>query len=356
MKILIIKRGALGDVVRTAYFAKALKERFNAHETLCRIYWLTADSALPLLRFNPFIDVLATDPTSFGKEHFDVVYSLDDELDTLEATRRYSRSRLVGAYLDSDNQTAYCRQSAPWFDMGLLSAYGKAEADRRKSANRLTHAMLFSGIFETAKPAPHFFNSPAKTRFFDRLCKTRAKGKLKIGINAFAGQRWRSKSLLEAEFIALLQRLCTAGFADAPAHIFLIGGAEDTERNKVAAKLSGFHQQISMIDTSADVLDLAALVHAMDLFISSDSLAMHLAIAQQIPTVCFFSPTSSAEIEEPAYVKKVVSTHRDYCNYRSDADNTTITADRLFSASQALVNNLPQRLTINAIETAEEAQ
>ncbi len=52
MHILIIKRGALGDVVGTAYFARALKEKQGNG---IRISWITSTDALPLLRFNPYI-------------------------------------------------------------------------------------------------------------------------------------------------------------------------------------------------------------------------------------------------------------------------------------------------------------
>jgi heptosyltransferase-2 len=66
--------------------------------------------------------------------------------------------------------------------------------------------------------------------------------------------------------------------------------------------------------------------------VSSDSLAMHLAIAQDIPTVAFFSPTSAAEIDGFGRLVKVASTAGDYCSYAKDADNSSITHERLLSA------------------------
>ena len=58
--LLIVKHGALGDVVRTAYFAKPLARKTINTENDTRIFWLTSQSALPLLRFNPYIDIIAT--------------------------------------------------------------------------------------------------------------------------------------------------------------------------------------------------------------------------------------------------------------------------------------------------------
>jgi hypothetical protein len=39
MHFLVVKKGALGDVVRTSYFAKALKDRFGND---LRLSWITA--------------------------------------------------------------------------------------------------------------------------------------------------------------------------------------------------------------------------------------------------------------------------------------------------------------------------
>ena len=48
--------------------------------------------------------------------------------------------------------------------------------------------------------------------------------------------------------------------------------------------------------------------------------------------VVFFAPTSAAEIELYGRGEKVVSTSADYCSYKADADNSSITAERLCAA------------------------
>src|ERR1700689_951946 len=52
MHILIVKKGALGDVVRTSYFAKSLKRKFGPG---LRLSWITAPASADLLRLNPNI-------------------------------------------------------------------------------------------------------------------------------------------------------------------------------------------------------------------------------------------------------------------------------------------------------------
>ena len=48
--------------------------------------------------------------------------------------------------------------------------------------------------------------------------------------------------------------------------------------------------------------------------------------------MAFFAPTSAAEIELYGRGEKVVSTAPDYCSYRPDADNRSLTAERLAAA------------------------
>ena len=78
-------------------------------------------------------------------------------------------------------------------------------------------------------------------------------------------------------------------------------------------------------------MEFAAIVRGLDLLLTSDSLALHVAVAGRVPVVAFFAPTSAAEIELYGRGEKVVSTSPDYCNYRKDADTSTLTAENLNS-------------------------
>ena len=75
------------------------------------------------------------------------------------------------------------------------------------------------------------------------------------------------------------------------------------------------------------------MIDACDLLVTSDSMALHMAIARGVRIVAFFAPTSAAEIELYGLGQKVWSTAPDYCTYRRDADNSTLTSERLCSAA-----------------------
>ncbi len=338
--ILIVKFGALGDVVRTAYFPKYIKEKQYNSGKRTVIWWLTMPSSVPLIRFNPYIDIISTNINELTKTEFDIVYSLDDEDEILDAIRQLKFRRLIGACKDTDGQSSYCKQAGVWFDMGLLSIYGKNEADRRKKANQLSHAEIFSGIFDTEVAEPNFYNTQVKESYATGYVETISQGRFCIGINAFAGGRWHSKALPADEFVELVRKLSTTSIYSRPTHLFLFGAGRDAERNQQVANMLPKDSHITIIDTTSDVLDMAAFIKTMDAFITTDSLALHLAISQKVPTLCFFSSTSAAEIESLPYISKVISTHPDYCNYRPDADNSTITCKRLIGTLSILLETI----------------
>ncbi|HKX46765.1 MAG TPA: glycosyltransferase family 9 protein, partial [Planctomycetota bacterium] len=86
------------------------------------------------------------------------------------------------------------------------------------------------------------------------------------------------------------------------------------------------------------LLDFAALVDRLALLVTSDSLALHVAVARRVPVLCFFAPTSAAEIELYGRGRKVLSTAPDYGSYRKDADVSTLTVERLLPPALELLD------------------
>src|SRR5215475_7710943 len=95
MNILVVKYGALGDVVRTSYFVDPLRKKYGQRLALS---WITASGAVPLIARNPHIDRILTSFNAILSEEFDTVYSLDDEVDILKNVARLQAKRIVGAY------------------------------------------------------------------------------------------------------------------------------------------------------------------------------------------------------------------------------------------------------------------
>ena len=347
MRILVIKIGALGDVLRTTSILPGLQRRYPG----ARITWLTARGAVDLLRLHPRLErVVGYDPSSarerervareLGAEAWGRVVSLDDErepamlasrLAGLGGERGGAPAQLTGAFVDAAGALTYSEDSAPWFDMGLISRHGKAEADRRKLANRESHARLLARVLgiEEGRAELHLPE--------DALARARARladcARPRIGLNTGAGGRWASKRLDVERTAALARELARR---PGGAGLVLLGGPEEAQRN---ARILRAAAPATLLDTGVDnaLTDFAALVAGLDLLVTSDSLALHVAIASGVPVVAFFAPTSAAEIELHGRGEKVVSTAPDAGSYLPDADTSTLTVERLAAAVERVL-------------------
>lgn len=340
MEIAILKTGALGDVLRTTSILPGLRRRYAD----ARIVWITAHDALDLIRLHPLLEeTRAVDPAdvpaleALAREwagRFARVLSFDDEEPLCALATRLAGhgAELSGAFRDEHGAVRYTPDVAPWFDMGLLSTHGKAEADRRKLANRESHPQIFARMLGLEPGEPELVLPPAALAFAEAFARERGlhgNGPA-IGLNTGAGGRWESKRLPVARVVELvheLERRCAGRVS-----FLLLGGPAEARRNaEIRAALAG----VRLIDagTEHDLASFAALVDRLDLLVTSDSLALHVAVARRVPLVAFFAPTSAAEIELYGRGEKVESSAPDYCSYRSDADTSTLTAGRLADAA-----------------------
>lgn len=321
--ILIIKCGALGDVIRTAYCLPGIHDKYDD----CKLYWFTASASFDLLRFNPYIDEIITsdfNADKLGKLFFDFVISLDDEKEILKRVGSLKHGEIVGAYLQNE-EPVYSESAAEWFNMGLISRYGKEMADILKKMNKREHNEIFASMLNIEIKEPIFYNSRVKEEkaalmFDDRF--------FNIGINSGAGSRWHSKQLDLRETIVLIEKILALRIEGKKTCVYLLGGSEEEHRHLI---LKEHFRSDRLVDTGNknSILEFAALVKNCGYVITSDSLALHLAISQKVKNISYFAPTSAAEIGTFGYGAKVVSLADDYCSYKKDADNSTITAERI---------------------------
>lgn len=345
MDLLVIKTGALGDVVRTTSILPGLAAK---HPGLA-LTWLTAHGALELVRGHRLVTrALGVDPArveelgalerELARTPWQRVLSFDDEAPLCRLATALGgppeAGRLSGAYL-ADGERRYTRDVAPWFDMGLLSVHGKAEADRRKLANQKSHARIFAEMLGIEMGEPELV-LPAEARAFARSFAARARlarsGGRVIALNTGAGGRWESKRLSEARTVELAASLARA--LEGAVTFLLCGGPEEEERNaRIGRGLAAAGLAWADAGTRNSLLEFAALLALSDLVVTSDSLALHLATTQKVPILAFFAPTPAHEIELYGRGEAVLSTAPDYASYRRDADTSTLTVERLQAAA-----------------------
>ncbi len=357
-RVLVIKTGALGDVLRTTAILPGLAVKCDPLE----LVWLTARGAEPLVQHHRLVQrVVAVDLKSeaslaaataeLRRERFDWIISLDDEAPlcalATELAAHSPGARLSGAHFGADGARTYTADVAPWFDMGLLSKLGKERADRLKIVNQRTHPAIYAEMLGIEEGRPELpLDDAARAHAAAFALRHGLEGVRAIGLNTGAGGRWTSKGLPVERVIALGAALdAELRRSDGAAPVFVVlGGPAEGERN--AALLAGLAEVgVRAVDGGTDngLLEFAALLEQLDLLITSDSLALHLGVARDVPTVAFFAPTSAAEIELYGLGEKVASTAPDACSYRPDADNSTLTVERLAAAALRTLARAPRR-------------
>jgi len=315
MQILIIKLGALGDVLRTTSILKGLKEKYPD----AKITWVTKANALDLLKDNKDLDNLYTSD-NLKKQNFDLIINLDDEIEACKLATDLDKKELIGAYLENDKPT-YTDSSSKWFDMGLISKFGKQKADELKKLNKKSYQQIIGEILDIKIDKPILNLSKENKNFAEKFAKKNniKEGDLVIGLNTSAGKRWKLKSLSIEKTAELANKILNA-------KILLFGGPEETERNN---KIKELAPKIIDAGCNNSLLDFAALVNLCNVLVASDSLAMNIGLALNKKTIVFFGPTSYEEIELYGNGKKILPKMECICCYKKECDKSPNCMDNI---------------------------
>lgn len=321
MDILIIKLGAIGDILRTTSILPGLKGKYGG----CRIKWVTKRDSFDILKNNSLINAIYLIEDNLKvrlkNENFDLIVNFDDDREACELASYLNSKKIIGAYL-KNNKRAYTEDSALWFDMGLISKLGKKRADTLKASNKKTYQeILFKILGVDGKKykayGPVLNLNKRELEFGKKFVKKQniKKKDLVIGINTGAGGRWHEKKLSIEKTVKLINKLSRQ---IKNAKILLFGGPEEKERNRQIKEKS----KTRLIDAGCDnsLMEFASLVNLCNILVTSDSLAMHIGIALKKKIVAFFYPTSASEIEMYNRGIKIIGEGRDYCSYKPKCD------------------------------------
>ena len=113
------------------------------------VSWITAENNLALLEG---IDrkvrcVSWENRRRVANTRYELVINLEDDRETSRFLKELKFKQLFGAHLNEDDQVTYTSDSRDWFDISLISTYGREEADRLKLLNRRTYQeLIFEGL------------------------------------------------------------------------------------------------------------------------------------------------------------------------------------------------------------------
>ena len=318
MQILIIKLGAIGDVIRTTSVISGLKDRYKN----CKIDWVAKKESFDVLKNNSSINRVyladADTKNNIGGKKYDVVISLDDEDIACEIASLIDSKKIIGAFMNGGRKD-YTQDSSLWFDMGLISRFGKKKADELKARNKKTYQQIIYKILglDYKKQEPMLALNEKEINFGKKFAGKNGirKDDFVIGINTGAGGRWEDKKLSVEKTAELIEKL---NLEMNRCKIILFGGPEEKERNEKIKNLV----KTKIIDAGCDnsLMEFSSLVNLCGILVTSDSLALHIGTALKKKIAVFFGPTSSAEIELYSRGIKIIPKTGCLCCYKPKCD------------------------------------
>jgi len=299
-KILIIKIGALGDVIRTTSLLPALRKKYpKAH-----INWLIKENSVDILEDHPLLDeILIYDADTLARLHiekYDLVICLDKDLPSTSIASLVKADKKLGFGSDENGKTIFFNEEAKYlYENGLNDDLNK---ENQKSYQEM---MFETSQLEYDKEEYSISLKNVDSRFasdFLRKYEIKATDRI-IGINVGASPRWPLKRWHLEKFIELIDKLNY----ELNAKVILLGGPFEIDKSYEAFRRHQIESVYKMVDgIKTDLIDatkhhnlpeFAYLVNQCDVLVTGDTAPMHIAMAMKVPVVVLFGPTSDREIE-----------------------------------------------------------
>lgn len=250
-RILIIKLGAAGDVIRTTVILEPLTAQYPNHE----IWWLTYTPELVPAAVHRVMKPSAENVVLLQQVGFDVVMNLDKDAQACAITNTITAGEKYGFVL---------RNGLP------------------APANHLAEAKYRTGVFDDVNKA-NTLSYPEEITQLCNLPYTRQEyvldppgpspialppGGPVIGLNTGCGERWIAREWPEDYWVQLITMLHDRGF-----RVLLLGGPSEHERNVVLRERTG-----ATYEGTHTLRNFIAVMAMCDVVVTAVTMAMHIAI------------------------------------------------------------------------------
>lgn len=286
--ILIVHLGALGAVIRATSLLDAIRKKHPKS----LITWVTDKPADQLLKNHPKIDrVLTTsaeDILQLQALQFDTAYVVDKSLKAAGVLANTTAKSIFGFKIDPVKGSILPATKAAEELWGLgLSNHQKFFVNKKSEVQLMLEALELSTGVEADYDLP-LSEKEEKASLHRANIWALDPEQAIIGINTGCAAVIPYKKLSIENHRELIQKLLDQGLTN----LVLLGGPEDTERNRKI----GEGLPVIQSDTTMGLRDGLVSVAACDLVITGDSLGMHMAISQKKYVTAWFGPTCAQEI------------------------------------------------------------
>jgi hypothetical protein len=256
-RILIIKLGAIGDVIRTTPLLRRIRREYPQ----AKVTWLThTPEILPQNEIEEVLKFSLSSVLYLQNTSFNVLYNLDKDKeacalhDTIRADKKFGYTLRTGVPFPS-NSMAYHKYLTGIFD----------QVSQRNTRSYVEEIFEISG-WEFAGEEYIFENHQDKGFTWD-LNRT----KTIVGLNTGCGDRWTTRLWSDEKWITLIRLLQQNNY-----EVVLLGGKQEHSRN------AALHQRTGAVYFGYFPLEqFINLIYQMDLVVTQVTMAMHITIALQ---------------------------------------------------------------------------
>lgn len=319
-RILIIKLGALGDVIRsTALLVKYRKLYPNAHIT-----WITHSP--DILPHDGTIDVIGKfeykNIFPLLSKEFDIAINLDKDVEACTLLASVKAKKKYGFTLENGH-LAGCNAAA-----NRKIVTGLFDEDSKKNTESYPQEIFNICELKFEKEEPVLNVNKAFVEKWTVL-RQKAGDKKIVGLNTGCGKRWLTRLWPDTYWHELIYNLQKAGY-----YPVLLGGADEDEKNRKFAEHTGAYYPGNF-----SLEEFIALTANCDLIVSAVSMMMHIAIGLKRPLVLFNNIFNKHEFE--MYGRGIIVEPTSSCD---DFYGNTCTRER------CCMNDLPVDAVFEAIK------
>lgn len=266
-RILIIKLGAIGDVMRST----PLLTRFKKDYPSPHITWI---SLTPEILPKDMVDqAYKFDFASVYKienTEFDIAINLDKDKEACMLLQNVKAKRKFG-FIWKDNHVSV---ATPHAEHKLITGVFD-NISKQNTKNYMEE--IFEICDMKFNDEPYLINYDPKLAEKFRYVKDKAAGKKIIGLNTGCGKRWQTRLWPEAYWVELIKKLQAQNYFP-----LLLGGPDEDEMNKKYAASTG-----AFYPGTFTLPEFIALSSVCDCILTAVSMMMHIAIGLKKPLVLF---------------------------------------------------------------------
>jgi len=270
-RILIIKLGAIGDVIRTTPLLRKLKQVYPKSE----ISWLTLSPEVVPSLVDRVLRFELKSVVSLLSDEFDILYNLDKDKEAIAMAKMISAREKAG--FGAHEITGKC---SPFND----HAYHKWLTGLFDDVNRANTKSYPQEIFEMC--GFQFNGEEYILEVPDRNWQINEPQPL-IGLNTGCGSRWPTRLWKKDNWIKLSKALKQKGYG-----VILLGGPDEDSLNKGVARESG----ASYLGFFT-IPDFISLMNECDMIVTGVTMALHIAIGLKKKLLLFNNIFNRNEFE-----------------------------------------------------------